>query len=146
MVVQRRTESLSGNIGPAWCALEPPSLRSCPALTATRRWAPAHGKESRRGAPRAILAEFRRETVRLVLQADKSAAGVAEDLGVNPKTLGNWVRSERAGTARAAEPGALSESEREEAQASAPREPRAEARAGHPCVRRRPISPGETTR
>jgi transposase len=59
-------------------------------------------------------AEFRQEAVRLVLQTDKTAAQVAKDLGVNPKTLGNWVRSERAGMVRAAEPGALSESEREE--------------------------------
>ena len=59
-------------------------------------------------------AEFRQEAVRLVLQTDKTAAQVAKELGVNPKTLGNWVRSERAGMVRAAEPGALSESEREE--------------------------------
>jgi transposase len=59
-------------------------------------------------------AEFRQEAVRLVLHTDKTAAQVAKDLGVNPKTLGNWVRSERAGLARTAEPGSLSESEREE--------------------------------
>ena len=59
-------------------------------------------------------AEPRHEAVRLVLHTDKTAAQVARDLGVNPKTLGNWVRSEQAGIARAAEPGALSESEREE--------------------------------
>jgi len=41
-------------------------------------------------------------------------AQVAKDLGISDKTLGNWVRAERAGIARAAEPGALSESEREE--------------------------------
>jgi transposase len=39
---------------------------------------------------------------------------VARDLGVNPKTLGNWVRSEREGIARDSAPGALTESEREE--------------------------------
>lgn len=52
-------------------------------------------------------AEFRHEAVRLVLHTDKTASQVARDLGVNPKSLGNWVRSERAGITRAAEPGAL---------------------------------------
>jgi transposase-like protein len=39
--------------------------------------------------------EFRRETVRLVLSTDKSMAEVARDLGINYKTLGNWVRSDK---------------------------------------------------
>jgi transposase len=59
-------------------------------------------------------AEFRREAVHLVLHTGKTTAQVAKDLGISDKTLGNWVRAERAGIARAAEPGALSESEREE--------------------------------
>jgi transposase len=59
-------------------------------------------------------AEFRREAVRLVLHTDKTAAQVAKDLGISDKTLGNWVRAERQGQARAAEPGALSEAERDE--------------------------------
>jgi transposase len=58
--------------------------------------------------------EFRRETVRLVLTTDKSMAEVARDLGVNYKTLGNWVRTEQAQSARDLAPGALSESERAE--------------------------------
>jgi transposase len=58
--------------------------------------------------------EFRREAVRLVLHTDRSTAGVAAELGISPKTLGNWVRAERAGIARDAAPGALAESEREE--------------------------------
>ena len=41
--------------------------------------------------------EFRRESVRLVLTTDKSMADVARDLGINYKTLGNWVRSARTG-------------------------------------------------
>ena len=54
--------------------------------------------------------EFRREAVRLVLTTDKSAAQVARELGINYKTLGNWVRVEQdEGPDR---PGALSESER----------------------------------
>ena len=39
--------------------------------------------------------EFRRETVRLVLSTDKPMAEVARDLGINYKTLGNWVRSDK---------------------------------------------------
>ena len=58
--------------------------------------------------------EFRRESVRLVLTTDKSMADVARDLGINYKTLGNWVRAEQATTARDAAPGALNESERAE--------------------------------
>jgi transposase len=58
--------------------------------------------------------EFRREAVRLVLHTDATAAQVARDLGVNPKTLGNWVRAERNGIARDTQPGALAEPERDE--------------------------------
>ena len=56
--------------------------------------------------------EFRREAVRLVLTTDKPMAEVARDLGVNYKTLGNWVRSEKYREQRDAAPGALSETER----------------------------------
>jgi transposase len=41
-------------------------------------------------------------------------ADVARDLGINYKTLSNWVRAEQATKARDAAPGALSESERSE--------------------------------
>lgn len=41
-------------------------------------------------------------------------AEVSRDLGVNYKTLGNWVRSEKYREQRDAQPGALSESERHE--------------------------------
>ena len=51
--------------------------------------------------------EFRRESVQLVLTTDKSMAEVARDLGINYKTLGNWVRSEQAKTARDHAPGGL---------------------------------------
>jgi transposase len=57
--------------------------------------------------------EFRREAVRLVLTTDKSMAEVARDLGVNYKTLGNWVRSDKYREQRDAA-GAISESERHE--------------------------------
>lgn len=58
--------------------------------------------------------EFRREAVRLVLTTDKPMLQVARDLGISEKTLGNWVRAERANQTRDAAPGALSETEREE--------------------------------
>jgi transposase len=58
--------------------------------------------------------EFRRETVQLVLTTDKTMAEVSRDLGINYKTLGNWVRAEQARQARDAAPGALSENERVE--------------------------------
>jgi transposase len=56
--------------------------------------------------------EFRRETVRLVLNTDKPMAEVARDLGINYKTLGNWVRSDKYRQERDAQPGAISENER----------------------------------
>jgi transposase len=58
--------------------------------------------------------EFRREAVQLVLSTDKTMLSVAQDLGINEKTLGNWVRAEKAGRTRDARPGALNEHEREE--------------------------------
>ena len=58
--------------------------------------------------------EFRREAVRLVLTTDKPMVQVARDLGISEKTLGNWVRTERANGVRDAAAGALSETEREE--------------------------------
>ena len=58
--------------------------------------------------------EFRRETVRLVLTTDRSMAEVSRDLGINYKTLGNWVRAEQARQDRDGLPGALSENERVE--------------------------------
>ena len=58
--------------------------------------------------------EFRRETVRLVLSTDKPMAEVARDLGINYKTLGNWVRSDKYRQERDAQPGAISENERSE--------------------------------
>jgi transposase len=58
--------------------------------------------------------EFRRETVQLVLTTNKSMAEVARDLGINYKTLGNWVRVEQDRVAKDFAPGALSESERVE--------------------------------
>lgn len=36
--------------------------------------------------------EFRDETVQLVLNSNKSAMQIAKDLGVNNKTMYNWIR------------------------------------------------------
>jgi len=58
--------------------------------------------------------EFRRETVRLVLTTDKSMAEISRELGVNYKTLGNWVRAEQARHDLDLQPGAISENERVE--------------------------------
>jgi transposase len=66
------------------------------------------------GRPPKYPIEFRREAVSLALSSDKPMAEVARGLGVHAKTLGHWVAAERDRRARAAEPGAPGESEREE--------------------------------
>ena len=39
--------------------------------------------------------EFREGAVRIVRETDKSIAQVADDLGIHPGTLGNWVKKDR---------------------------------------------------
>jgi len=39
--------------------------------------------------------EFREGAVRIVRETGKSIARVADDLGINPGTLGNWVKKDR---------------------------------------------------
>jgi len=39
--------------------------------------------------------EFREGAVRIVRETNKSIAQVAEDLGLHPGTLGNWVKRDR---------------------------------------------------
>ncbi len=39
--------------------------------------------------------EFREGAVRIVRETNKPMAVVARDLGINPGTLGNWVKRER---------------------------------------------------
>ncbi len=36
--------------------------------------------------------EFRNETVELILNSDKSAMQIAKDLGINNKTIYNWIK------------------------------------------------------
>jgi transposase len=36
--------------------------------------------------------EFRDETVQLILSSDKSAMQIAKDLGINDKTIYNWIK------------------------------------------------------
>lgn len=64
------------------------------------------------GRPSKYPAEFQAEAVRLVLTTDKPMAEVARDLGLNYKTLGNWVRKAGEQQTLQALPGALSEHER----------------------------------
>jgi len=52
-------------------------------------------KKKGRGCPSKFSCEFRRDAVALVLDEDRSSAGVARSLGVNEGTLGNWARLER---------------------------------------------------
>ena len=66
------------------------------------------------GRPSKFTPEFRREAVGLIRSSGRSIAEVARSLGVNDGTLGNWVKADREARERAADPEALSESEREE--------------------------------
>lgn len=66
------------------------------------------------GRPAKYPAEFRREAVALVKSSERGVAEVARSLGVAEGTLWNWVKADREAAERAADPDALSESEREE--------------------------------
>lgn len=50
----------------------------------------------------------------LARTSDRSVVEVARSLGITDSTLHNWLKAERDGQARAADPDGLSESEREE--------------------------------
>jgi transposase len=47
------------------------------------------------GSRRKYDAAFREEAVRLVLSSDRSVKQVADELGVNESTLGNWLHRHR---------------------------------------------------
>ena len=66
------------------------------------------------GRPAKYPAEFRREAVALVKSSERGVAVVARSLGIAEGTLWNWVKADREAAERAADPDALSESEREE--------------------------------
>jgi transposase len=58
--------------------------------------------------------QFRRDALKLVESSGRPIAEVARSLGVAEGTLWNWVRAARDATERAADPDALTESERDE--------------------------------
>ena len=66
------------------------------------------------GRPSKFTPEFRREALELVRSSGRPIAEVARSLGMNDGTLGNWMKADREARQRAADPEALSESEREE--------------------------------
>jgi transposase len=66
------------------------------------------------GRPAKYPPEFRREAVELVRSSDRSIVEVARSLGVTDSTLHNWLKADRDARARAADPGGLSEPERDE--------------------------------
>jgi transposase len=66
------------------------------------------------GRPSKYPEEFRREAVELVRSSGRSMADVARSLGISDATLSNWVIADREARARAADPRALDENEREE--------------------------------
>jgi transposase len=43
-------------------------------------------------ARRRFTDEFKAETVKLVKQSDRSMAGIAMELGISAKSIGEWVR------------------------------------------------------
>ena len=44
---------------------------------------------------RSFTPEYKREAARLVIDAGRTIKAVAEQIGVNPQTLGRWVEAER---------------------------------------------------
>ena len=66
------------------------------------------------GCPAKYPTEFRREAIELVRSSCRPIAEVARSLDIVEGTLWNWVKLDREATERAADPEALSESERDE--------------------------------
>jgi transposase-like protein len=68
------------------------------------------------GRPAKYPPEFRREAIALVKSSGRPVAEVARSLSIAEGTLWNWVKADREQAERAADPNALSESERAELQ------------------------------
>lgn len=66
------------------------------------------------GRPSKYPDQFRRDALQLVESSGRPVADVARSLGIAEGTLWNWVKASREASERAADPNALSESEREE--------------------------------
>jgi transposase len=66
------------------------------------------------GRPTKYPDAFRKDAVELVRSSGRPIAEVARSLGINEGTLWNWCRAARDATTRAADPGGVSESERDE--------------------------------
>ena len=66
------------------------------------------------GRPAKYPDPFRRDAIALVESSGRPIAEVARSLGIAEGTLWNWVRASRDATDRAANPDAVTESERDE--------------------------------
>ncbi len=66
------------------------------------------------GRPSKYPPEFRREAIELVKTSERPRVEIARSLGISDSTLANWMADDRKARERAADPEALSESEREE--------------------------------
>ena len=66
------------------------------------------------GRPSKYPDQFRRDALELVRTSERPIAEVARSLGIAEGTLWNWVRATREAAERAADPDALTESERDE--------------------------------
>jgi transposase len=66
------------------------------------------------GRPAKYPAEFRREAIALVKSSGRPVAEVARSLEIAEGTLWNWVKADREAAERSSDPGAVSESERDE--------------------------------
>ena len=66
------------------------------------------------GRPMKYPTEFRREAIALVKSSGRPVDEVARSLEIAEGTLWNWVKLDREASERAADPDALSESERAE--------------------------------
>ncbi len=66
------------------------------------------------GRPVKYPEQFRRDALKFVESSGKPIAEVARSLGIAEGTLWNWVRAARDASERAADPDALTESERDE--------------------------------